>query len=526
VIAGRRDVAVNVVWNWLGHGITLLVGLYVARFIVDQLGPTITGAWVLLGAIMGYYGLFNLGVDSAVVRHISKHLASNDGNELRRTLAAAQAFFLAASGFVLLISITLAAVFRYGDSVTSRLFTLPPELKQDFALLLLIMGMGSAVSMCARVHAGCIRAAERYDVVNAIHVAVCVGRAGAVVLFMRGSLLALGAIFAMFSVLGSIAHIVAAKHLLPNLNTDLAKPRLEVLKEIGGYGMFAFLTSIADQFRFHTDAIVIGHFLPMGQVTFYNFGNMLVTHFRHVIGKFAGPFFPLFSRHESRNDRTAMAQTFLIASKAAALLSAIGAGSLIGIGRPFLSWWLGDAIGEDNVLLSYKVLVILTAPFMIGLCQAVSISVLYGTSKHAYLAGLTGFEGIMNLALSVVLVRCYGILGVAAGTAIPMLFTKLLLQPRYVCRTVEVPTLTYMVRCILVPLLFATVLAAIQYATCFTLASIGIVAILAIAGTSSCLILPIAYRLMFTHEERERLWRVLSKVRSLLRQSRRDRNNF
>ena len=53
-------------------------------------------------------------------------------------------------------------------------------------------------------------------------------------------------------------------------------------------------------------------------------------------------------------------------------------------------------------------------------------------------------EGVVNLALSLWLVKSLGIFGVALGTFIPMLVTKLIVQPLYVCRVSFIPYGEYM----------------------------------------------------------------------------------
>jgi hypothetical protein len=58
---------------------------------------------------------------------------------------------------------------------------------------------------------------------------------------------------------------------------------------------------------------------------------------------------------------------------------------------------------------------------------------------------------LANLILSIVLVRSYGLLGVAWGTGIPLIVTQLVFVSRIVCRQTGVGTLGYVGRCIVLP---------------------------------------------------------------------------
>jgi O-antigen/teichoic acid export membrane protein len=62
-------------------------------------------------------------------------------------------------------------------------------------------------------------------------------------------------------------------------------------------------------------------------------------------------------------------------------------------------------------------------------------------------------EGVANLVLSIILVRHYGILGDAIGTAIPLACTQIFFLPAHLCRLLGVKVTTYLYRAFVLPLL-------------------------------------------------------------------------
>jgi hypothetical protein len=98
---------------------------------------------------------------------------------------------------------------------------------------------------------------------------------------------------------------------------------------------------------------------------------------------------------------------------------------------------------------SYVVTVILCIGFILHLPQSPGVQLLTGLSKHGSYALLSAFEGLVNLALSLILLKYYGMYGVALGSAVEMIFFKLLVQPFYICRVVQLPVRTYLVNVIL-----------------------------------------------------------------------------
>ena len=90
--------------------------------------------------------------------------------------------------------------------------------------------------------------------------------------------------------------------------------------------------------------------------------------------------------------------------------------------------------GEDEVNIEFD------------LWQAPSPGVLFGTARHRLYSFYCIGEGAANLALSLLLVRRYGILGVAVGTLVPMTVVRLLVQPIDVCRVLGISPGRYYLR--------------------------------------------------------------------------------
>jgi len=146
----------------------------------------------------------------------------------------------------------------------------------------------------------------------------------------------------------------------------------------------------------------------------------------------------VFSRQEGARDFAALKRTFFFGTRLAIAVSTFFAFGLLAWGKPFIHRWMGSQY-ED----AYPVLVFLTMGLTFFLWQTASISLLYGTSRHKFLAMFNSLEALVNLGLSLVLVKRYGIVGVAAGTTFPIAINTLLVIPIYVCRVSNVDYLEY-----------------------------------------------------------------------------------
>src|SRR5438445_7441945 len=76
----------NVGSSWSALAINVVVGILLSPFILHRLGDAAFGIWVLIFSITGYYGLFDLGIRSSIVRYVSKFTATNDREDIAKLI--------------------------------------------------------------------------------------------------------------------------------------------------------------------------------------------------------------------------------------------------------------------------------------------------------------------------------------------------------------------------------------------------------------------------------------------------------
>jgi len=138
---------------------------------------------------------------------------------------------------------------------------------------------------------------------------------------------------------------------------------------------------------------------------------------------------------------------FLRGTRAAALLSLLIGSIFLVDGQAILRLWVGE-----RFVGSYFLLLTLTAGYVLTLGQYPSNVLICALNRHQALGWWTLAEGVINLFLSVHWAKSYGLVGVAMGTTVPMVFTALILQPWYVLRLIKLPAWQYLREGLLRPL--------------------------------------------------------------------------
>src|SRR5258705_9751090 len=118
-------------------------------------------------------------------------------------------------------------------------------------------------------------------------------------------------------------------------------------------------------------------------------------------------------------------------------------------------------MGKKYVDTSYPVLVVMIIACTLWWSQSASGRVLFGMSKHATWAKITLIEGVSNLILSILLVRPFGIIGDAFGTAIPLACSTIFFMPRHVSKLLGIRVWTYLREAYSLPLLLTVPLVAV-----------------------------------------------------------------
>src|SRR6202790_4593090 len=159
-----RHIARNVVFNWMGTIANMAVGFFFSPLILHRLGDVAYGVWVLAISVVSYLGLLDLGMQSSVLRFISKGHTRGDHQGASDALSAALWVRLQISVVVVLLSAGLAAVFPV-------FFKVPADLASDARISILLIGLTTAVTMSLGVAGGVLSGLNRYDLTNMVNLA-------------------------------------------------------------------------------------------------------------------------------------------------------------------------------------------------------------------------------------------------------------------------------------------------------------------------------------------------------------------
>jgi O-antigen/teichoic acid export membrane protein len=442
----------NIASSWAGLAVNIAVGFFLSPFILHHLGDEAFGLWVLIFSLTGYYGIFDFGIRSSLVRYVSKFQATGDKDQLAR-LVNTSLFTYSCLGLVLVVPTVV------GGFYVDRLFHVPPDFLRDGRILFWLVGYSLALGFPLGIGGGILEGLQKFYLLNWTNIVATLARAVLIVYFLRRGfgLITVTVITVSLPLIASAARAVIAQRLLA-LPYGWKYVDRESLKQVANYGSVTFMIIVAARLRFKTDAVIIGTFLSAAAITHFTIGARLVDYAGEVVSSLAQIFTPMSSHFHATGDYAQLRKIFVSGNRACALVMFPMTVALVVMGKSVIEAWVGA-----RYVSSYSVLMILLIPSALYQAQSTSNRILFGMSLHRSLAYIVLMEGIANLILSIVLVRPLGIVGDAIGTAIPLLCTALFFLPRHMCRQLELPVRKFLVDAYFYPVVFCIPMAIVLF---------------------------------------------------------------
>ncbi|MBZ5666521.1 MAG: flippase, partial [Acidobacteriia bacterium] len=439
----KLQIIQNVGSSWSALAINVVVGFFISPFIVHHLGDAAFGVWLLIFSVTGYYGLFDLGIRSSIIRYVSKYTATDEREKLTQFVNTAL-FSYAGIGVVSMLLTTLLS------SSVEHLFKIPPAMHPQARLLLLMVGASVSLGFPLGVFGGMLEGLQRFYILNWTSIGANLSRAALIVYFLnRGyGLITVALITVTMPVLSSILRGIIVFRLCP-VPIGLKHVDRASFRHMANYGSTTFIVMIAARLRFRTDELVLGTMMSTVAVTWFNIGARIVDYAQEFVTSLSQVFVPMASQSEATGNLDRVRKIYIAGNRACAFLILPISAILIILGKHIIRVWMG----ARYVPHSYPVLVVMIIPFTLLLSQAASTRVLFGLGKHQTVAAITLIEGIANLILSIALVRPLGIVGDALGTAIPLSFTCIVFLPRHLKKRIGVPVGTFLRQAYTLPIL-------------------------------------------------------------------------
>lgn len=435
ITSAHHRIGLNVFSNWLSYGSGLIISFLLAPFLVHRLGDAEYGIWALALQAGAYLSLLDLGIRIAVTRYLTFHSTRGDRDRVNKVISVAL-FSLSGLG---LVCIAAGSIVAYHIPTWAHV---PQQLIYDTRWTVFLVALSVAVTFPGALFSGALASLSRYDLLNLRTIATMALQA---VLFWCAivaghGLVALALIMLITKTVGYAFEFWQSWRLYHGFAFGLYRRNFrDTLLTLLSFSVFAFLLSIASRLILWSDNLVVAFVLGPAAVTFYAIAGNLVDNGRSIMSSITSVFVPLATSYDAQGNKQKLQQLLIEGSRATLLVIYPIAVGFFVLGSSFISLWMGPKYAKEST----AVLIVLAVPLLFNPMQSTCNQILYAINKHRYYSLMIVLEAILNLALSIVLARKIGILGVAWGTLIPELLIGACVVPAYTARKLQASLARY-----------------------------------------------------------------------------------
>jgi O-antigen/teichoic acid export membrane protein len=388
--------------NLIGLGAPLLVAVGTIPILLDGLGTERFGLLTLIWALVSYLSFFDLGLGRALTLRLAIVLERGKSSELGALCCTALCMM---SGVGLLAGLGL---FVFSPWLLGFLRELPDKAEALASLQWLALALPLTVVTAGL--RGVLEGCGAFGWVNGIRIPLGIWSFAGPVLALHwwgADLAAIAAVLLAGRLLGALAHVMAVRHVLPQLKGHMRwhGGQAAALLHSGGW---LLLSNLLGPLMGYADRFIIGIFVPVAAVGYYATPQELVLKLWVLPGALMAVLFPALAARiaEGSGDAARLCQKALLGLCLSLLPITLGLATLA---QPLLTNWLGS----DFAASARDCLVIFSVGFFVtGLAQLP-----YTVLQSAGRAAVTAKLHLVELPFYVVAVAwaasSFGIVGVA-----------------------------------------------------------------------------------------------------------------
>ena len=437
-----RRYAANTLANGGLRVVSALASLWAARELVEALGAAGFGLVTLSGSLVGYLSFLGLGLPAGLVRQVAEYRGRGLDARVRGLVRIAFGLFC---GVGAAAALALALFASLGGA---RVLALSPGTEDLARTVFLATAAVVLFSWPFSAFSATLTGMQKVPVLATVTgVAAAVSAVASVVAARAGAgpagvVLATGVVV----VVSGAVHGLLVRREIQGRPAG-AEPARDVRAEIRpllSFGLWALALELASVLIYQTDQILLGVFVSVESLTAYYVVARLHNLVREGNGVLGAALFPLLAEEHGKGNPAAEEQVFYRGTRYAAAVTVPATLAAMLLAGPFLRIWMGDAYAPlaplAQAFLSYWLVAALTST---------AGQAALGRGDSAVLGKIALATAIVNVAVSLALVRRFGIAGVVAGTlaayalALPaqvaILFPRLGISRRRFLREVVAP---------------------------------------------------------------------------------------
>lgn len=409
----KNQLKIGVLLSYSSIFLGLIISILYTPFMLRTLGENQYGLYTLVSSIVGYLGLLNFGFSSSYMRYYAKYKVKNNTLGIQRLNGMFMTVFIVLGILIFTVGMFLLPnlSFILGDKIIgSDLNTAK--------VLFFIMVLNLSIPLFTTTFNVYVIAHEKFIFLKLLSLFKTVFNPLAMVIVLSLGYESIGMSLVTLS-FTLLLEVVLVFYCITKLKIKFNFKNFDfkLMREMAIFSSFIFLNMIVDQINWSVDKFLLGRYQGTTAVAIYGVASQINSYYLMFSTQISSVFIPRINKIVAKgNSDHELTSLFTRIGRIQFMILALVFTGFLCFGQVFVNIWAGTTYSS-----AYYVILLLIGPVSIPLVQTIGLEVLRAKNMHKFRSVVYFFIAISNVLISIPLVKAYGPIGAAFGTALAIL---------------------------------------------------------------------------------------------------------
>lgn len=423
--------------SYLSLGLVTFIGLIYTPFMLRMLGQSEYGLYSLVGSVVSYLTILDLGFGSAVIRYTAQIRVQGKKDEQYSLFGMIMLLYIGIGVIAFLAGLGLYFNMEnlFGRSMTTS------ELDRA-KIMMLILISNIAITFPLSIFSSILQAYERFVFQKSVNITRTLINPLIMTLLLLLGYKAI-ALVVLITILNIGSLLFFAWYCFNKLKIKIVFKQMNfsLLKEIVGFSAFIFLNIIVGQIYWNSGPFILGSVQGTAAVAIFAIAIQLCTYYNNFSFAITGVFLPKLTLMIANNATPKeVSDLFIKIGRIQFIIIAFILSGFILFGQSFINLWAGADYST-----SYPIALILMIPSLIALSQNIGTIILQARNQLKFYSILQFSVAICSILISIPLSRFFSGIGCAVGTSVALILGNIIILNIYYYKEVKIDIPLYWV---------------------------------------------------------------------------------
>jgi O-antigen/teichoic acid export membrane protein len=406
----------NTYYYLISQLIGILSPLVLTPYIISKIGKEEFGIYVIVLGFVGTFNLFDFSVSTSFIKFISEHFHKKEFVKLNNVINTGFLFY---TFFSLIFFIT---GFIFVKPILS-LVNISPSYLETSIYIFKVNLVAFFIATSATIFVSVLISLQKMYLTSISGIVISIINFVLVVILLNFGYGLKGLLWSylLTIILSTAVNIIIVKKVLPELKLSLKYFNRESLKKMGSFGLQMQVSRMASFFSEKYDQFLLGYFTSMNNVTYFDVSGRLSRYGRFLPFQLFQQVAPVAAELNAKEEKAKLQQLYNDTTKYLTIVSMPIFVYMCIFADLLIFTWLGN--GFD---ISVYILRILCISQLVNLAVSAPGNAIIpnlGFPKYLMKEGLINLG--INIVLSFILIKYYGVLGAAIGSSIAIIVSSM-----------------------------------------------------------------------------------------------------